>query len=249
MRTTIANQKGGVAKTETTRWLLINLAAMGYRVLGVDFDPQSSLSKRMLECYDETAPTVADLMDPEPRVAWNQVALPIAERLHILPANKRLEAAKREMTINPLGVLSLSKVLNAIEGTRQYDIILIDTPPDLGALTLAAIVASTHILVAAQPEADSLAGVERVKESVTNLTDLLQTFGWQPPKLLGIVATMVEPGIKQHEQNLARMRHLPGLPLLGTIPKRKGERRDAELRAAYQPVAEAIAKEHAHYGN
>ncbi|GAB6156683.1 hypothetical protein JCM17380_54370 [Desulfosporosinus burensis] len=44
----VANQKGGVSKTTSVRNLAYSLAELGYRILAVDYDPQSNLTASLV---------------------------------------------------------------------------------------------------------------------------------------------------------------------------------------------------------
>jgi chromosome partitioning protein len=239
----VANQKGGVGKSKTAQYAARGLAGFGYRVLAVDFDPQSSLSKAMLPGYGSDMPNIAGVL--ENLYPWSNAIVTVAGTLHVLPSSYRLEAVKRELTIDALGALKLRQLLDEIEtgmaaGGLALDAIIIDTPPDLGSLTLAAIVAATDLLIPTQAEDDSIAGIASLRACVDDLAAKLSPFGWKAPQCLGSVATMVESEVALHKRNIAVIAGLPGLPLLAQIPKRKGANRDGALTAAYWPVVIAM---------
>ncbi|MCV0428091.1 MAG: plasmid partitioning protein RepA [Roseibium sp.] len=158
----VVNFKGGSGKTTTASHLAQFLALTGHRVLAIDLDPQASLSalhgiqpeldgtQSLYEAlrYDEDRASIRDVIQ--------QTNFP---NLHIVPASLDLqeyeydtpvEAGKRENSAGQLFFLRISEALKEVDD--EYDVVVIDCPPQLGYLTLTALTASTSVLVTVHPQ-------------------------------------------------------------------------------------------------
>lgn len=156
------NFKGGSGKTTTSAHLLQYLALRGYRVLGVDLDPQASLTAlfgihSVLDLpegatmyaalrYDEARRPLAEVVRHTyiPGLDFVPGGLELMEFEHTTPSalSRKNGAAK-----------VFSRVLRALESVSQdYDVVVIDCPPQLGYLTLCALVAATSVLITVHPQ-------------------------------------------------------------------------------------------------
>ena len=156
---TITNQKGGVGKTTSAAALMSALLEQGQRVLGVDLDPQGSLSFS-LGLDIENCVTVYDVFKGHASI---EDAIVSSEEGDLLPANILLSAA--ELEFNRPGREFLLKDKLALV-TDRYDYIIIDTPPALNVLTVNAYVASDALIIPMAPEILSLLGVSQIKETI-----------------------------------------------------------------------------------
>jgi len=163
----IANQKGGTAKTTTTNNLGNALADAGYRVLLVDFDPQSNLSMSFgVEHPDELAISMHDVMS----LVMDGKGLPekseyilSGEKLDIIPCNINLTVAEINLRNELGGEHTLKELLDPLR--NDYEYIIIDTNPYLGMLTINALAACDEVIIPVSPQL----------WSATGLTDLIQT--------------------------------------------------------------------------
>ena len=155
----VVNFKGGSSKTTATIHLAQRFALRGYRVLALDLDPQASLTtffgfRPELE-FAESG-TIYDALRYEGRVPLSSVIQKTYfHNLDMVPAGLLLSEYETE-TANalarrqqPIFAERLSLALDEVEA--DYDLIMIDCPPQLGFLTLTALAASTGLLVTVVP--------------------------------------------------------------------------------------------------
>jgi chromosome partitioning protein len=177
---TIYNQSGGVMKTSLTMNLGYQMAQHGRKVLLVDMDPQASLTAFMgLEPADLDQ-TIADSV-------LNDAPLAIQPDIHqmdLLPSNIMLSAAEMQLTSVMAREWRLRRVLEPI--VDQYDVVLIDSPPSLGILSILSLVASTHVLIPIQTQYKSYKGTELLLDSVKQVQEYVNS----ELRIAGVVPTI-----------------------------------------------------------
>lgn len=211
----VANHKGGVGKTATTRALGDVLASLGLRVLMIDSDHQGSLS---LSCGVKNAnPCLANVFqvagrDPLP---LSKVVVNISKRLDLVPSSLALAAAETEIVSRPGREFILADALNEVKGA--YDIVLIDCPPALGQLVINALCATDSVLIPSPAQPVDLAGVMMFIQTVNGIRanrrlnpDLV---------IFGILLTFFDGRLNTHTASRDSMlaADLPVLPMV--IPR------------------------------
>lgn len=196
----VAQQKGGVGKTTTSRILAEGTAISGYRGLCIDLDPQANFSARLVELdlTDGKRPPVHPLFDPNGDDDWSGrsssadifkggAVLPYptcVPNLDLIPADG--EALRRvEYSLDPLAVREL---LARPELQAAYDFVIIDTPPSQGLLTVAGMRAATHLVVPVVMEPQSLEGLHDMigfwrRENRLREGDYIEMIGVLPNKV------------------------------------------------------------------
>jgi len=181
----IANQKGGVGKTTTSINLDAALALKKKRTLLIDLDPQANASIAFFS-PDEVQFTTYDLF-ADHGCELAKIVRPTKDpNLFVAPA--RLALARLEQQL--AGQFDAPyKLKDALAPTlKDYDYIVLDTPPALGILTVNALVASTHLLVPIQAAYFAIEGTD----------DLLETYARirsrpNPDlKVIGVVITLYD---------------------------------------------------------
>jgi chromosome partitioning protein len=188
----IANQKGGVGKTTTAINLGTALAAVGERVLVIDFDPQGNASTGLGVPTDSRTKTSYDAMMGTATLF--DAAVPTAiPGLHVVPANSDLVGLEKELTNDrnrPYklrdALVALAARLRSCPADQQFKYVLIDCPPSLNLLTLNAMAAAHAVLVPVQCEFFALEGISQLKETIDQIRATLNP----GLEIQGVVLTM-----------------------------------------------------------
>lgn len=150
----INNIKGGVGKTLLVRELAYMLAQHGARVLMIDLDLQGTLSE-ICGVYNDELPTWKNVIKGE--IKPKELAIPLRENLSIIPCNIGMGGIEREIGQKNKALL-VKQHLKELQ--EEFDIILLDTRPEISDINLSAIISSDVVIVPAKADAGSHKGIK-----------------------------------------------------------------------------------------
>lgn len=174
----LTNQKGGVGKTTTSSAIACGLVSKGYKVLTIDLDPQGNLGFS-LGLDIENANTIYDVLKGQ---CTTHDAIQHSDYCDVIPSNILLSGAELEFNRSGREYL-LKNMLDDVY--KEYDFIIIDTPPALNILTVNAYVIADYLIIPMVPEILSLLGVSQIKETI----DTVKKFYNPRLVILGILLT------------------------------------------------------------
>ncbi len=206
----ISNEKGGVAKTTTVLSLGAALAEAGQKVLLIDLDPQANLTLSLSFEPNKMERTSSDiLLDSAPLLDARLVSDIL--NLDLIPANTSLEQAEQIM---PVYLNYTSRLRTAIEQANPlpYDILLIDCPPSLGAITVNALTAANLLIIPTQAEYFSAYALRDM------MTIIRQVRAEDNPNLAyRILVTLLDLRNRTHRDIRDQLEHTFGVGLFRTI--------------------------------
>ncbi|WP_313613676.1 plasmid partitioning protein RepA [Agrobacterium sp.] len=185
----VANFKGGSAKTTTTLHLAHYLAIQGLRVLAIDLDPQASLSAMFgyqpeFDVDENETVYAAIRYDEHRRPVREVIRKTYFDGIDLIPANLELMEYEHE---TPQAIAEgygrgdeiffrrLSSVISEVEA--DYDIVLIDAPPQLGYLTLGALCAATGLMITIHPAMIDVASMNQFLAMMSDLMGVIEDRG------------------------------------------------------------------------
>lgn len=183
----IANRKGGCSKTTTCGALASACNRFGFKVLVVDIDPQGNIT--------QWAGFDASDSNTSYEVVMNKCKISDAivetKNYDLLPADSTLSRAESELMNTQGREFRLKEALDEVKDT--YDLIIIDTPPNLGFLTIAAFVAADSGVIVTSDT--SLFATKGMQDLADTLEDTAK-YGNPNAKVIGILLTRFNPRLK-----------------------------------------------------
>jgi len=200
----VLNFKGGVGKSTLATNLGHALALRGVPVLIIDCDLQANASTLLPE---PTTPTLTDVLMG--RAVLPDAIRPARENLWIVPADKNLDQAAKHVASE--GMRGYYRLRKGLEGARDFDVILFDHSPSYSAVTEAALLASTEMLVPCELAAFAIEGLLQMFEK------LEETLVAHTLTLSGIVPFKLDRRIKMHLSYLDDLKETFGEKVLPAI--------------------------------
>jgi chromosome partitioning protein len=160
LKISILNQKGGVGKSTSTRNLAEYFAMRGKRVLMADIDGQGNLSQ-LANCEDKEI-TMYEAFKGETPVVY-----PVKKNLDIIPNTLDFSSIEIEIAGVFRREMILDKILNRF--MDNYDMCLIDCPPNLGLITINAMATSDYVLIPMEASYFSYRALERMVETINHI--------------------------------------------------------------------------------
>ncbi|HTX89901.1 MAG TPA: ParA family protein [Anaerolineales bacterium] len=206
----ISNEKGGVAKTTSTLSLGAALTEVAQKVLLIDLDPQANLTLALGFEPGKSEHTSSDILLDATPLLGSKVETHIPN-LDLVPANAGLEQAEQVL---PIYLNYTTRLRNAIEAAKPlpYEVVMIDCPPSLGAITINALTAADLLIIPTQAEYFSAYALRDM------MTVIRQVRAEDNPKLAyRILVTLLDQRNRTHRDIREQLERTFGFGLFKTV--------------------------------
>ena len=241
---TVANFKGGVGKTSATIHLAQYFALRGYRTLAVDLDPQASLTTLFGFLPDSDIPDEATAL---PFFMGQADSLDYCTRpthwhgLDLIPANLALSDAEFSLAkrqTSEEGFTFYRPLLKGLQGlSERYDVVVIDTPPAQGFVTMNALYAATGLLIPLTPAMMDFASAALFFRMLTSNLEVINEFeGTQKVfSFVRLLLSKYESNNKVHQQIERWVRKgFPGAVVAKNLALSAALRTGPDMQTAYE---------------
>lgn len=211
------NIKGGVGKSISSLFIAWGLAILGFRVLLVDMDPQSNTTYSLTgELYEEPEGTLHEVLREQDPKTLREIIKPTKNpNLFLAPGSLWLSSTEADLVTAMAREWKLKTALDEV--LPYFHFIIIDTPPNVGLLTINALVAATDLIIPVYLKLWGLVGVRILTRTLETLRLKFSRFGLTFP-VLGVLITQVRrPMTKNGADRLQQLKSMFGDQLFTTM--------------------------------
>jgi chromosome partitioning protein len=165
----ISAQKGGVGKTTFSTNFAVFQALEGKKVLMLDLDSQAHTQEALYYHLEENESEFSDYILNPKKDLMNSIYLSKIDNLYYVPADKNLSKTEKLLSSEIGKEFTLKKLLDVPK--THFDLIIIDTPPHFGNLTLSALVASKYVIIPTELSNLSIDGINDLLENMELVVD------------------------------------------------------------------------------
>ena len=196
----LANQKGGVGKTTTSINLAASLAALEYKILLVDTDPQGNASMGVGVDPRTVNDSIYSAMIDDELNIQDIIYETVFPNLYLIPSHENLAGAEVEMVEVEGREFLMKEVLGRVKD--EYDFIILDCSPSLGLITINALTATDSVLIPVQCEYFALEGLAKLLKTIQIVQERLNA----QLAIEGILLTMYDRRLKIGNQVIDEVR-------------------------------------------
>lgn len=199
MRTvSIANLKGGVGKSITTRDLAYNLSIRGYKVLILDNDKQGDSSRQFNRRQEDSSGTDA-IMTEKNQDMGNLIQNTDIENIDIITTNMKLINANKEVMMDCRRPQH-DRIKKALEKVQdKYDFCIIDNAPDINISVINALVASEDVIIPVEVDDNTTEGLDIIVDNVFEVKNNINPY----LEIAGVLITKFDKRNSAHTDGVA----------------------------------------------